>query len=253
MSNTMKIGVQLYTLRDLCAKDFVATMRDVKKIGYAGVELAGHGNLKSAQDVRRACDDAGLVIAGAHCGIDGLETNADKVMDDFDVYGCKQIVVPWLDAKRRQDGTAWRKFAGDMMAVAHKIAARGFTLGYHNHSFEFEKFDDQTGLDILWQHTDAKLVRAELDVYWVKHGKVDPIACMKQLGSRLLCLHLKDMDKSDANKFAPVGTGQLDFKSIVKTANEMNIGWGFVEQDNCYDMPPLESVRVSFANLRALG
>ncbi len=253
MANSMKIGVQLYTLRDLCAKDFVGTVREVKKIGYAGVELAGHGNLKTAKEVRQACDDAGLVIGGSHCGIDGLEQDAEKVMDDFDVYGCKQIVVPWLDAKRRQDAAGWRKFAADMMAVAAKLAKRGFTLGYHNHSFEFEKFDGQYGMDIFWQHTDPKLVRAELDVYWVKHGRIDPAAYMKQLGERVLCLHLKDMDKSDPNKFTQVGKGQLDFKAILQAAEDLKLNWGFVEQDNCYDVPPMESVRVSFENLKGLG
>jgi sugar phosphate isomerase/epimerase len=249
----MKIGVQLYTLRDLCSNDFAATVREVKSIGYAGVELAGHGNLKSAKDVRKACDDAGLIIGGSHAGIDALERDAGKVMDDFDIYGCTQIVVPWLDQKRRADAAGWRKFAADMMAVSKKLAARGFTLGYHNHSFEFEKFDGQYGLDILWQHSDAKAVRAELDVYWVKHGKVDPAAYMKQLGTRLLCLHLKDMDKSDPNKFTQVGRGQLDFASIITAAKEMKLEWGFVEQDNCYDVPPMESVRVSFEALKTLG
>ena len=37
----MKIGLQVYTVRDAADKDFKGTMEKIKEMGYDGVELAG--------------------------------------------------------------------------------------------------------------------------------------------------------------------------------------------------------------------
>ena len=43
MTNT--IALQLYTVRDETAKNFIGTLRAVAEIGYHGVEFAGYGDL----------------------------------------------------------------------------------------------------------------------------------------------------------------------------------------------------------------
>src|SRR4051812_16138078 len=78
----LPIAVQLYTVRDLTAKDFAGTLKEVAKIGYVAVEMAGYGDLKTPADAREALDDAGLKVSGTHASIDDLEKDAGKVMDD---------------------------------------------------------------------------------------------------------------------------------------------------------------------------
>ena len=46
-----------------------------------------------------------------------------------------------------------------------------------------------------------------------------------------------------------VGAGKLKFAPILQAAQQLSIPWGIVEQDNCYDTPPIEAVRISFTNL----
>ena len=66
----MKLSVQLYTVRDLAAKDFAGTLKELAKIGYRACEGGGGwGNLKSAADAKKAMDDAGLVCSGMHANI----------------------------------------------------------------------------------------------------------------------------------------------------------------------------------------
>src|SRR5438094_266735 len=72
------ISVQLYTVRDLTAKDFAGTMKQVAQIGYTAVELAGYGNLKTAGEARQALDDAGLIVSGAHAPIEILEKDLKR-------------------------------------------------------------------------------------------------------------------------------------------------------------------------------
>jgi len=97
------IAVQLYTVRDLAAKDFPGTMKQVAAIGYKSVELAGYGNLKTAAEAKKAIDDAGLSVVGTHAPIDQLEKEIEKVLDESETLGCKVIICPWMP---RQSNTS---------------------------------------------------------------------------------------------------------------------------------------------------
>ena len=77
---TIPISVQLYTVRDLIAKDFAGTVKKVAEIGYQQVEMAGYGDLKSAKEAKKALDDAGLKVSGSHAPIDELEKNLEKML-----------------------------------------------------------------------------------------------------------------------------------------------------------------------------
>ncbi len=134
-----------------------------------------------------------------------------------------------------------------------KCRTKGFSFAYHNHSFEFEKFDGKTGFGILCANSDAATVGLELDVYWAKYGGGDPVAMIKTLGRRIQLLHLKDMATGADQRFAPVGTGILDFAGILAAGDAAQVPWGIVEQDACYEQPPMEAVKISFENLKKLG
>jgi sugar phosphate isomerase/epimerase len=270
---SLPIAVQLYTLRDLTKQDFAGTLREVARIGYHAVELAGYGNLKTATDARKALDDAGLTVCGAHAPIDALERDLGRVLDDNAALGNRNIVCPFIPEDRRKDAAGWKQVAATLNRIGGECRQRGFEFAYHNHSFELQKFTlrdpietiaeanpptdssqlERTGLDLLFAQTDPALVKAELDVYWIQHGGADPITWIKQLGPRCLLLHLKDMAPGGDRKFAPVGAGTLDFAEIVNAARETGVKWGLVEQDTTYDTPPLEAIRTSYESLRKLG
>ena len=249
----MNLSVQLYTLRDATATDLPGVLKALKKIGYAGAELAGYGNLKTASEVRKAFDDAGLKVSGAHVSIEQFEKDIEAVIADSKTLGNTNVIIPYIGEDRRKSGEDYRKLAAQLNEFGKGVAAEGLTLSYHNHAFEFEKFDGEYGLDILWQHSDPNLVKAELDLYWVKRGGVDPVSYVKQLGKRVVLVHLKDMEAGPEQRFAPVGTGTLDFVAISDACAEAGVEWGAVEQDNCYGADPLKNVEISFNNLKKMG
>jgi sugar phosphate isomerase/epimerase len=245
------ISIQLYTVRELLAKDFAGTAKEVAHIGYKTVEMAGYGDLKSAAEAKKALDDAGLRVAGAHAGLALMESDINKVLDDNATLGNKIIICPWLPPERRK---GWKDLAAVLTRIGRACRERGFDFAYHNHSFEYEKTPDgKLALDELFDNADPDLVKAEIDVYWVKHGGEDPVARMNKMGSRVLTLHLKDMASGPDRKFAEVGTGILDFKSILATAAKVGVKYGAVEQDETYGTPPLEAIRTSFQKLREMG
>ena len=246
-------AIQLYTLRDLTAKDFAGTMKQVAALGYKYVEMAGYGNLGDAKAAKAALDAAGLKATSGHYAIDVLETKIEQVMDDAETLGIDTVVCPYLPEERRKDAAGYEATAKALETAGGFLHGRGLLLAYHNHSFEFEKFGGKYGLDILYDNTPAHLVAAEIDVYWVKHGGVDPAEYIDKLGDRVRLLHLKDMAEGDEKRFAPVGAGVLDFKSILAAAEKHDVRWGIVEQDNTYETPPLEAIKTSLENLKKLG
>lgn len=249
----LSLSLQLYTVRDLLAADFAGTMKQVARIGYKSVEMAGFGNLKNATEAKKALDDAGLKAIGTHAGVDLLGKDLGKALDDCRILGVKNLICPWIGEDLRNSAAAWKNTAKILNQAGKQVHAAGLEFAYHNHNFEFQSFEGQTGLDILWQNTEPELVKSELDVFWVKFAGEDPVAYMKKLGKRILLVHLKDMSAGPDRKFAPVGTGILDFKAICDQAEKVGVQYGIVEQDNCYDTPPLDAIKTSYENLQKLG
>jgi sugar phosphate isomerase/epimerase len=177
----------------------------------------------------------------------------NKVLDDQEILGNTILICPWLPEERRKAADDWKRLADSLNRIGQAAQTRGIELAYHNHSFEFQKFDGVYAMDILLQNTDPDLVKSELDVYWLRHGGVDPVSYINQHASRTILLHLKDMSPGPEQHFAEVGTGLLDFKAIVAAGRKAGVKWYVVEQDNCYGRNPLDCVRTSAENLREMG
>lgn len=249
--SSIPVSVQLWTLRDEVDRDFVGTLRKVAEIGYAGVEFAGYGAF-SAGELRKVLDDLGLKASGSHVGIEALIADLPRQMDYCREIGSEFLICPWLPDEMRTDAQAYLRTAETLDRIGAECRRNGLAFCYHNHDFEFQRFDGKYGLDILYEATNPQDVQAQLDVYWVKRGGGDPAAYIRKYAGRCPLVHLKDMADDADRSFAEVGTGILDFDSIFTACQEAGVRWYVVEQDVC-KRPPLESVRISFENLRARG
>lgn len=247
----LPIGLQLFTLRELLAKDFVGTLEKVAALGYDGVEFAGYGNLE-ASEMKKVLDDLGLVAAGAHVPLDMLENELSAVIDYNLEIGNKFVSCPWVAEERRQSASDWKKLAESLNRIGEETKRNGIQLCYHNHAFEFEKFDSKYALDILYEHTDPELVKAELDIYWISRGGENPAEYIRKYANRVPLVHLKDVADDEAKSFAEVGEGTLDLASVFAASESSGAQWYIVEQDVC-KRPPLESIKISINNLRQMG
>jgi len=249
---TLPIGAQLYTVRDIIKTDFANTIRAIAKIGYEGVEIGRFPNADAQRDAKKLFDDLGLRICAVHISINDLEHDLPRVIDEQNSLGNRNVVLSWIAEDRRRTGDDWRRFAETCNVIATALKKSNLAFAFHNHSFEFQQFDGQTGMQIFLENTDPNLVLLEPDVYWLQHGGEDPLAFLERNRNRILLVHLKDMAAGADRRFAAVGTGVLDFKAILRKAGDVGALWGIVEQDQCYDVPPLEALKVSFENLRKL-
>ena len=239
------IALQLYTVRDETAKDFKGTLRAVAEIGYHGVEFAGYGGLGS-KELAAALSEYGLKTVGSHVGLTLLEQDIDREISYCLEIGSPYLIVPWIDKSLLAQAETLKKFIDQLNDYGRRCQARGLTLAYHNHQFEFETVDGKTLLERIIEATDPALVKFEIDTYWAAFAGVDPITLIRQLSGRVATLHLKDM--SPERTFTEVGTGTLDIAGYIEAGQAAGVTTYIVENDQP-TIPSLESARSSLAAL----
>jgi sugar phosphate isomerase/epimerase len=245
------VGLQLYTVRDELRTDFAGTLREVAKIGYPAVQLAGYGGMPASQ-LKGLLDDLGLAAAGSHVNFDALDSQTDEEIEYCLALGTPDVIVPAMPQAFRGSADGFRRLAEAMNRIGARCRELNARLSYHNHAFEFERFDGQYGLDLLLSSTDPKLVNLEPDVYWIRHADVDPSAYIRKYARRTPVIHLKDMTAGADHTYAEVGEGILDWPAIFAACDASQAEIYVVEQDRCA-RPALESAAISLRHLREWG
>jgi sugar phosphate isomerase/epimerase len=248
MSNP--INLQLYTVRDDLNNDFVGTIKTVAEIGYSGVELAGYAG-KTANEVKTILDDHGLKVVGGHVGLDAVQNSAETVITEFSAFGAGYVIIPWIGEEWRKSLDDYKRLGATLGEIGARYKEAGLTLCYHNHAFEFEKFDGIYGFDALFDAAPADLLQAEMDTFWVQKGGENIAAYLSKYSGRVPLVHLKDM--SEDGDFRPVGEGTIDYTALFAAAESAGTVHYMVEQDQCKTASPLESVRISLENLKKMG
>ncbi|WP_407083084.1 sugar phosphate isomerase/epimerase family protein [Paenibacillus aurantius] len=245
------VGLQLYTLRNETAEDFLGTLAKVADMGYKTVEFAGYRDIP-AKEMKKALDDLGLQAVSSHVGLQLLESELEKQIAYSQEIGAQYIICPWLDEKLLKNEGDFNKLMSDFRKYGQAINEAGLTFLYHNHAFEFEKVDGEYILDRMYQSVDPQHLQAELDLYWVKKGGLDPKEYLLSYKGRVPIVHVKDMADDAEQSFAEVGHGVIDYPSVLEAAVEAGVQYFMVEQDVC-KRPPLESVKMSIDYLKSIG
>lgn len=236
----MKVGIQLYSVRNHMKDDPVGTIRHVVKAGYRYIEVANHnaaadpgtGFGVSAAEIKKILDDTGAAIVSGHIFPNSLEI-MKSVVEYFSRLGTKYLAVPMgffmdkADTLRQAEG---------FNEVGRLCSQAGITLVYHNHFHEFQLFEGKTVFDLIMENTDPALVKAELDTYWAVRGGQDAVKLLEKYGERMVLIHQKDFPaeyKAGINLIDPVNKGGLKvdmdyFAGIVKPETFTEIGTGIL-------------------------
>ncbi len=272
---SLPVAIQVYSVREAASQNLYGTLKQLKKMGYEGVEFAGlYGH--SAEEVREMCDDIGLVPISAHVPYNEMMGDPEGVLGTYAAIGCKYIALPYLSAfdfkHTPTKGTISEvaKDASMLGAVAKKL---GMQLLYHNHDFEFTKIDGKYILDLLYEACAPEHLQTEVDVCWVHVVGEDPAKYLLNYIGRSPVVHLKDYvgdrsenmyeligeDKTlDPNaepfEFRPVGYGKQNFPEILKSAEKVGAEWVVVEMDKpTMGLTAMECAEKSRAYLKSIG
>lgn len=243
------IGLQLYTVRDEMQRDFEGTLARVAEIGYQEVEFAGYFG-RSPQRVRSALEAAGLRAPAAHVPLEQVRDGWEATLDAARVMGHRYLVVAWLPAEERRSLEQYRKLAALFDRAGEAAQRAGLRFAYHNHDFEFVPLDGMIPYDVLLAQTDPSLVRLEMDLYWTHRADADPHAYFARYPGRFPLVHVKDMVDTPERDMTEVGSGIIDFESVVRRAALAGIEHWFVEHDQ--PASPFDSVRQSFDAMQSL-
>jgi sugar phosphate isomerase/epimerase len=248
----LQVALQLYTVRDDLATDYVGTLRRVAEIGYTAVEL-NRPTVMTAIELNAVLADLGLQAVAAHIDFEELASDPSGSLAAAKEMGCSYAICPSIPEERRGDAAAYRALGETLSRAGAKAQEYGLRFAYHNHAFEFERLDGHYAFDILMGAASADLVASEFDVYWAQYGGVDPVAYIRTLGRRCRIIHMKDMAADAERSFAEIGEGILDMDAIVAAGQEAGAEWYIVEQDLSTKRSPMEAARLSLHNMRARG
>lgn len=247
----MNVAAQLYTLREFLKtpEDIGQTLKKVKAMGYNAVQASGIGPVYP-QVLKQLADEAGVKICATHISPDRLKNDLDAVVQDHKAWDCRYVGLGSMPEQFRSSKEGFLAFAKEFNEISKRIFDKGLKFIYHNHKFEFEKFDGTTGLDLLLENTDPETFGFEIDTYWVQAGGANPVEWVKKVEGRMEVVHLKDMAISkDQQMFAEIGEGNLNWRAIIDACRETKVQWYAVEQDIC-QRDPFDSLQMSFTYLK---
>lgn len=259
-----KGGIALYTLREELKLDPMRTLGQVSAIGFQYFEASGYEDGKyygmEPKAFKEYLASIDLEPRSTHQSTVTLE-NADVLIQDAKDAGFTYFVIPVppMGHFKKNSETLEMSMSSDLEEITEiintigkKCHEAGLQLLYHNHNFEFiENENGIVPIDYFLTHTNPMYVNFEMDLYWVTKAGADPISYMKKYPGRFKAWHVKDMDEQ--GRFAPVGTGSIDFKSILANKELSGMDSYFVEQDMTFDKTPMESIRISFKALKPIG
>lgn len=250
----MKIGMTLYTVSSrmgtpaICAE----TLKRVKQIGYTNVET---GFPFPCPEFGAMMLDTGFTVVDLHVGLGEFQNRFDAVVATAHQLHCPRLTIPWMDPQTMNSALAWRTLAKELTSLGRRLKGEGIMLQYHNHHFEFARFDGKLGLDILYAESDPQYLKAQLDTHWVARGGGEPSAWIRAMKGRIEQIHFKDMVIQNTNPvFADVGSGNLNWPEILKACKEVGIQDCIVEEDPGDHMPdPFKSIENSLVFLKKQG
>lgn len=252
------IAFQMYSVRELIgdpgkyAENHETALKALADMGYTAIEAANYGDGKlygvEPEQFKADIEAAGMEVLSSHVGHNlndaelesGDFTEAlkwwEQCIDCHKRAGMKYIVNPGVNYPRTLAEAD--VICNYMNKVGEMVNAAGMKFGYHNHSHEFGKVEDNVWYDYMIEHTDADKVFFEMDVYWAVRGGVAPVNYFKKYPGRFTLLHIKD-DRELGQ------SGMVGFDAIFNNFEMAGTKYPVVELEGCNAPTILEGMKES--------
>lgn len=284
----LKVGLQLYSIRNSMAKNPLEAIESVGKLGYKFVEFANHnatvdfgcGFGVEAKILKNKLDSYKMKAVSAHISPIDFE-NIDTIMTYYNELECKNLVCPaaFFDNKY-----SVLKKCEELNKIGEKLSQVGISYLYHNHFHEFQRFDGEYVLEIIKDNVDPNFVGFQLDTFWAMRGGADPVEIIKRLGKSIKLVHQKDyskeidiptnifsfidpnmllnfdsfvnMIKTPMNGFSQeeviveIGTGKMDIQAIIDATTAYTDAQYIILEQDYTKHDELESIEISMESFR---
>lgn len=237
-----KASFQLYSARNF--QPFSDVFATLAAAGY--VEVEGFGFIYEGMNdgelsaLRADLDRNGLTMPTGHFSIDILESKPERAIEIARALGFESAYCPWLPPEHRPTtAKGWFELGQRLEKAGAPLVTAGLDFGWHNHDFEFVRFDDGTtaqehlfkgGASLSW----------EADIAWIVRGGADPFEWIERMGSRITSVHVKDIapsgEKVDEDGWADVGSGIVPWAKLMPALKATPARHFIMEHDNPNDL-----------------
>jgi sugar phosphate isomerase/epimerase len=260
-----RIGIQLFTVRDLLADnelDLPGTFEVLSDAGYAFVEVGGNYDGRTAAQFKAIADQHGLDTEGSHVpgGGNAWRTNRAQIFADAKALGLTYVGLASPPGGTPQTHAAYAALAEEFNQWGREAAAEGLRFYFHNHAGDFALDGGRPIYDTLVEQSDPRFVFFEMDIAWVVAGGQNPAEYIRRYGPRRFPLfHVKDLTwtaptlpagvTTPAPRTTPgnvalpnrpfwlrdVGKGEIDFARTFRELRDPRNHWYIVEHDDAPD------------------
>lgn len=259
-----QFGLQLYSVRDHMADEagVKETFLKLAEMGYTSGQTAGTYDFIAPEKFAEYAREAGIELCGTHYSWNRIAEDIEGTVAYHKALGTNNIGIGSMPGYAIVSVEALDAFINQFNSLATEYAKYGMKLTYHNHSFEFKRLEDgRTIFDHLVEKFDKQNISFVLDTYWLQHGGKDIRETIESLAGRVDILHLKDMEAcrnirvGDSNINVPyiteIGSGNLNFKSIIATAEACGVKHFVVEDDRAVEVGSFDAVKKSADYIKA--
>ena len=235
----LKALLAMYSLRNEMAVSLYDTLESAKKLGFDGIELAWYaGHPVSA--VRKAAKDLDLDVWSCHTDVREMLADPKRIFEDIASFGARYVIICHMLPEERPGGSRYEQTVEDVARLSELAASQyGLKMLYHNHDFDSNVLPDgRISLDVSYQ---TFAVGGELDTCWIELNGGSSADYLRRYAGKIPLVHMKDFRRSPAPEgvpapapgceFCPLGWGELDFPTIIKTAEETGVNALILEVD----------------------
>ncbi len=238
----INIGLEIYSLRALLAKDVPSTLAKIKAMGFRELEVSGYYGL-TPENFKQEMDKQGLVCTSMMFGYDRFQNDVAGIAREAKLFKCKVVGCGWIKGNGPVDLAQIEKATEAFNKAGEQLKKSGIRVFYHTHGYEFAPAPGGgTLFDVMVAKAKPGLFDFQLDVYWAFHAGVDPVVLLEKYPKRFISLHLKDMKKgektglftggADVETNVALGTGQLNFAKIMASAVKTGVKQYFIEDES---------------------
>ena len=270
----VRVGVQLYSVREAMGKDPKGSLKKLSDMGYLHVEHANYIDRKfygfTAKEFKKILGDLALQMPSGHTVMTAKDwdtsTNdfTDKwkyTIEDAAAVGQRYVISPWLDESLRHDLDGLKRFMEQFNKCGELCKKSGMTFGYHNHNFEFSTMVGDNNLyDFILKNTDPGLVAQQMDIGNMLGAGGVALDLLKKYPGRFELMHVKDEIKSDTGQGMDgydstiLGTGVMPVHDILKAAKKIGGTSQFIiEQESYQGKDPFDCVKIDLQTMKKWG
>jgi sugar phosphate isomerase/epimerase len=249
----LPIGCQTWPVREMIAKSFPGTIKQLAAAGFQSIELCSPGGYAdsgfaglatySGAELKKILSDAGVTCVSSHFGIKELRDDQQRAIAWAKDVGLTQMLVPSLDGPKNPTVDDVKRAADEYNKIGEQAAKAGIQQGLHNEDFELSVVDGKRTYDLLFGLLDPKLVKFQFQVSTISQG-YDAAEYFTKYPGRFISMHVQGWSK-ETKKIVPVGQDSLDWKNIFSAAKVGGIKNYFVEMQ-------LDMMKASVPYLREL-